>query len=160
MQSTGEWGEFLPPFLSNCGYNESTAQLYYPLKKEEALQLGFNWSEYIPPDPKADKIISANQLPDNIDKIPEDVINWAIRCEVTGKPFKITKQEYRFYKDHNLPVPRRIWLQRHIDRLSQRNPRKLWKRECGKCSKAIDTAYAPDRPETVFCEECYLKEVY
>ena len=158
--SGGEWGEFLPPFLSNCGYNESTAQLYYPLKKEEALQLGFNWSEYIPPDPKADKIISANQLPDNIDKIPEDVINWAIRCEVTGKPFKITKQEYRFYKDHNLPVPRRSWLQRHIDRLSQRNPRKLFKRECGKCNKAIDTTYAPERPETVYCEECYLKEVY
>ena len=26
--------------------------------------------------------------------------------------------------------------------------------------RRIETTYAPDRPEKVYCEQCYLKEVY
>ncbi len=160
MQNTGEWGEFLPPELANCGYNESTAQLYYPLEKEEALKLGFKWSDYKAPEPEAEKTITADQLPDNIDDIPDDILNWAIRCEETGKLFKITKQEYLFYKEHKLPIPHREWLQRHIDRLHLRTPRHFWTRECDKCRKEIKTTYSPERPEIVYCETCYHKEVY
>ena len=160
MQNTGEWGEFLPPFLANSGYNETTAQLYYPLEKEEALKLGFKWSDYKAPEPEAEKIISADQLPDNIEDIPEEVTDWAIRCEESGKLFKLTKQEYKFYKEHKLPVPHREWFQRHKDRLHLRNPRHFWDRTCGKCGEDIKTTYSPDRPEIVYCEACYHKEVY
>jgi CxxC-x17-CxxC domain-containing protein len=41
-----------------------------------------------------------------------------------------------------------------------RNPRKLFDRKCDKCGKDIKTTYAPDRPEIVYCEECYEKEIY
>ena len=160
MQADGEWGEFFPSSLSLFGYNESTAQIYYPLTKEEALKQGFRWSDYEQPPPKAEKVIPASALPDNIDDIPDDVLNWAIECEVTKKPFRLTKQEFQYYKRHRLPVPRRSWFQRHLDRFHQRNPRKLWKRKCNKCGKEMLTSYAPERPETVYCEECYLKEVY
>ena len=30
----------------------------------------------------------------------------------------------------------------------------------GLCDLVIQTTYAPDRPEKIYCEECYLKEVY
>ena len=33
-------------------------------------------------------------------------------------------------------------------------------RKCDKCSKDMKTTYAPKRPEIVYCEECYLNEVY
>jgi hypothetical protein len=160
MQETGEWGKFYPPDLAHCAYNESTAQLWYPLTKDEAIKKGFQWTDYEPPDPPSDRVIDATALPDNINDIPEDVTNWAIRCEVTGKPFKITKQEYQYYKKHHLPIPRRGWYQRHLDRFHLRNPRGFWHRQCDKCKKDIQTTYAPERPETVYCEKCYLKEVY
>lgn len=160
MQKTGEWGEFFPPSLSPFGYNETVAQEYFPLSKEEALQKDFHWSDYESPKPDVKKIIPASKLPDTIKDIPDDILNWAIECEVTRKPFKIIKQELLFYREHNLPVPRRHPDQRHKDRIKLRNPRKLWQRECMKCGRKIQTTYAPDRPETVYCEACYLQEVY
>jgi len=40
-----------------------------------------------------------------------------------------------------------------------RNPRKLYDRKCDKCSIDIKTTYSPERPEIVYCEECYNKEI-
>lgn len=160
MKQDGEWGEFFPASLSPFGYNETVAQEYFPLTKEQALRKGFNWSDYEPPKPDVKKIIAAAKLPDNIKDIPDDILNWAIECEVTRKPYRIIKQELQFYRDHRLPVPRRHPDQRHKDRMALRNPRKLWDRTCMNCNKPIQTTYSPDRPETVYCEECYLKAVY
>jgi len=155
----GEWWEFFPASLSPFGYNETVANEYFPLNKEEALKLWFNWSDYESPFPKVEKIIPASKLPDDITKIPDDILNWAIECEITGKPFRIIKQELEFYRKHNLPIPRRHPDQRHLDRMSLRNPRKLFERTCDKCHKDILTTYAPERPEIVYCEECYNREI-
>ncbi len=160
MMKTGEWGEFFPVTISLFGYNRTTAQLYYPLTKEEVLTKGWKWDDYEPPPPENVKTIPAERLPDNIRDTPDDVLNWGIVCEVTGKIFKITPQELKFYRRLNLPVPRRHLSERHLDRFKQRNPRHLWSRKCAKCGKAIQTSYSPDRPEKVYCEECYMKEVY
>ena len=119
----------------------------------------FNWSDYEAPFPKVDKIIPANKLPDDISKIPDDILNWAIECEITKKPFRIIKQELEFYRKHNLPIPRRHPDQRHLDRMALRNPRKLYERVCDKCQKEMMTTYSPERPEKVYCEECYNKEI-
>jgi hypothetical protein len=32
-----------------------------------------------------EKVIPANMLPNNIADIPNDILNWAIECEVTKK---------------------------------------------------------------------------
>ena len=119
----------------------------------------FNWSDYEAPFPKVDKIIPASKLPDDISKIPDDILNWAIECEITKRPFRIIKQELEFYRKHNLPIPRRHPDQRHLDRMALRNPRKLFERKCDKCGKDMITSYSPEREEIVYCEECYNKEV-
>jgi len=59
----------------------------------------------------------------------------------------------------NLPIPRLHPDERHKDRMELRNPRKLWKRNCANCGIEIQTSYAPDRPEKVLCEACYLEAV-
>jgi hypothetical protein len=41
-----------------------------------------------------------------------------------------------------------------------RNPRKLRDRTCMKCWIEIKTTYAPERPEIIYCEVCYHKEIY
>lgn len=160
MQTTGEWGEFFPFTFSPFGYNKSTAYMYYPMKKEDVLKRGWNWDDAPDTPPSVKKTIKSSVLPDSIDDIPDDVLEWAIECEVTGKPFKLTPQELKFYREQRLPLPRRAWQQRHLDRFAQRNPRKFWMRNCAKCAKQIQTTYSPDRKEIVYCEECYLKEVY
>jgi hypothetical protein len=160
MRRTGEWGEFLPSPLSLFGYNKTTAQMYAPLSAEDARKRGWRWDEEEAPPPEVKKTIDARMLPDNQKDIPDDILNWAIRCEVTGRPFKIQPQELAFYRSQKLPIPRRHWYQRHLDRFHQRNPRTFWKRQCAKCQKPIETTFAPERPEIVYCEECYLKEVY
>ena len=160
MKSTGEWGELFDTKHSWVGYNKTTAYMYFPLTKEETLARGWQWDDYEPPPPETTKIIDAAQLPDSSKDAPDDVLNWAIRCEVTGKLFKIQSLELKLYRQIGLPIPRRSPHQRDMDRFALRNPRKLFDRPCGKCQKAIQTTYSPDRPETVYCEECYLSEVY
>jgi hypothetical protein len=88
------------------------------------------------------------------------VVAWAIQCEATTRPFKIIKQELDFYRTMRLPVPRLHPDERRRRRLTLRNPRNLWKRPCAKCAKEMQTTYAPDRPEILYCEECFRKEVY
>jgi len=160
MKKTGEWGEFLPMSISPFGYNKTTAQQYYPLKKSDAVKSNIRWDDTELPPPKATKVIPGSRLLDNSNDVPDDILQWAIQCEVTGRPFKILPQELRFYRDHGLPPPRKSWQQRHFDRFAQRNPRKFWTRSCAKCRKEIRTTWAPERPETVYCEQCYVQAVY
>lgn len=160
MRKTGEWGEFLPAGMSLFGYNETVAQEYFPLTKEQALQKGFNWSDFVPPAPRVEKIVKAGELPNSISDVPDVVLDWAIECEISGKPFKIIKQELKFLREHGLPLPRRHPDVRHLNRIAVRNPRKFFDRKCVQCGQSVQSTYASDRPEKVFCEECYLKEVY
>lgn len=143
MRKTGEWGEFFPEQNSPFCYNETTAHDFYPMTKEDALKKGYKWF---------DEVDDA----DLAKRSGEDIVT----CEVTGKQFRVIPQEVAFLKRHNLPVPSKCPDVRHKERMVLRNPRKLWDRKCAKCSREIKTAYAPDRPEIVYCEECYLKEVY
>jgi hypothetical protein len=160
MKRTGEWGQFLPKDFSCFGYNESTAQQHYPLGKAQAIKEGFNWYDAKETPPDADSVISAEKLPDNIKDIPDDIVNWAIKCEKSGKLFKIIPQELKFYRQNNLPIPHLHSEERHSLRQSFRNEYRLYDRKCSKCDVTIQTTYAPDRPECVYCEQCYLKEVY
>ncbi len=183
MQKTWEWWEFFPSSISPFWYNETVANEYFPIIPPPNLPLAgegldkfpmikfnsppareglgegflFNWSTYEPPFPQVEKIIKASMLPEDISKIPDDILNWAIECEITKKPFRIIKQELEFYRKHCLPIPRRHPDQRHLDRMNLRNPRKLFDRKCDKCGKDIKTTYAPDRKEIVYCESCYLE---
>jgi hypothetical protein len=160
MKKGGEWGEFLPVTMSQFAFNETVSNDYFPLTKEEVEKRGWKWLDKIGETPKADKTISASKLPNGINDVPDDILNWAVECEVTKRPFKITKQELRFYRKYNIPIPHYHPDERHLQRLASRNLMKLYSRKCDKCSTEIKTTYSPDRPETVYCEHCYLKEVY
>lgn len=160
MKSTGEWGTFWPYDTLAFTYNESAAQDYFPLERQEALDRGFMWRDEEEEIPDVEKIIPADKLPDHIDDIPNDVLNWAIRCKETNVPFRIIKQELDFYRRMQLPLPRIHPKERHRLRMLKRNPYKLWERTCPKCNKKILSSYDLNRPETVYCEKCFLQEVY
>lgn len=157
MKVTGEWGEFFPIEISPFSYNEAFGFDYYPMSKEEVLSNGWDWY-----DNHSERMYKGPEyhVPENIDEVEDEVCNKILICEQTGKPFKIIPQELKFYRKMHLPLPKVSPNQRHLNRVAKRNPMKLWDRQCDKCGVGISTCYAPERPERVYCEECYLAEVY
>ena len=162
-----KYGEFFPSELSPFSYNETIAQEYFPLTKEEALEQGYKWKEREERNYTID--IKNEDIPNDIKEVDDSIINKVIECEHQGKcneqcteAFKIIPDELAFYKRMNLPIPHLCPNCRHYNRLKQRNPLKLWHRKCMKenCSNEFETSYAPDRPEIIYCERCYQQEVY
>lgn len=156
MKSTGEWGQFLDPQISCFGYNETTANLYFPLSREEALKRGFKWRDK---DEKA-VIPQEYDIADDISEVGEEILNEVLVCESCNKNYKIIKEEYIWYKKQDVPIPRWCMECRMQKRGALRNPRKLFDRQCVKCGEKVATTYSPERPERVYCEQCYLGEIY
>ncbi|PIZ73387.1 hypothetical protein COY07_02065 [Candidatus Peregrinibacteria bacterium CG_4_10_14_0_2_um_filter_43_11] len=160
MNKTGEWGIYFSPSISPFSYNETFANELSTLSKEEVLARGWKWRDLKDHLQDVQKTISANRLPHSIANIPDDILNWAIVCEKTGRPFKVQPAELKFYRKMNIPVPHCHPDQRYLDLVHLRNPRHLYSRKCAKCQSEIQTTYPPERPETVYCESCYLSSIY
>jgi hypothetical protein len=183
---TYRYGEFFPVELSPFAYNETIAQEYFPLTKEQALKQGYRW--YDRPKPEYQPTLKAKDLKDHIKDIDESVLKEIIECQnepnnqcQSSGVFRLIPQEYEFYKKMNLPIPRLCPDCRHQERIKQRNPMKLHQRQCmcqgeksskgiyantnqhkhqnQPCPNTFMTSYSPDRKEIVYCEECYQKEV-
>ena len=173
---TYKYGEFFPAELSPFCYNETIAQEYFPLTKEQALKQGYKWKDRVERNYEID--IKTKDILDNIKEVNEEMIGKVIECEHQGKcneqcteAFKIIESELQFYQRMNLPIPHLCPNCRHYQRLKQRNPLKLWHRSCmcdktnhfhgkEKCEVEFETSYAPERPEIIYCEKCYQQEVY
>jgi hypothetical protein len=165
MEKTGEWGQFFPMSVSLHGYNESLAMDYFPLTQAESKKYGANWSEYEQDPTPGLTAVKAHQLPLSIKESDDSILNTAIVCEVSGKLFRITKQELQFYKSNNIPLPRRSSTSRYLDRLALRLPRMLQHRQCdcheahgdheGRCLVSFESPYQLNGSEKVYCEKCY-----
>ena len=162
------YGDFIPIQLSPFCYNETIAQEYYPLSKEEALTKGYNWHDPEPYSHKASK--QTGDLPDNIKETTDEVLKEAIGCPKCGHAYKIASQELVFLRQQNIALPRACPTCRYKERFAMRNPFKLWTRQCmccaakhahgeGRCPNTFETSYSPDRTELVYCEQCYQQEV-
>jgi len=171
MKKSGEWGEFFPMDISPFGYNETIAQEYFPIDEKETKKLGAKWqvNDY---SPKYDgPFYQPKNIKEYIDneKERQEILSGIIKCEVSGKPFKITPTELAFYIEHGIPIPTKHYNIRHKERLTLRNPRKLYHRECmceetghdhdGRCKNEFETTYAPNRVEKIYCEKCYQKSI-
>ncbi|MFA4930873.1 MAG: hypothetical protein WC570_03360 [Patescibacteria group bacterium] len=166
MQARGEWGEFLPYELSDYCYNETMAQDYYPLTKDEAVKLGAKWQDedfglkYEGPfyQPKSIDNYDPNQN-SNAQLELDELLKGVIKCEVSGKPFRVISQEVAFYIEHGLPIPSKHPEVRYKERFSQRRSRKLFTRQCDRCGVELQSTFDPGGKEKVYCEGCYRKEV-
>ena len=155
MKKNGEWGEFFSITASPFAYNETVANIYYPLTEEEVKKKGYKWL-------KAQKTVldEEYQIPDSIKDVDEKICEQNLKCESCNKGYKIIKQEFSFYKKMGIPIPRKCFLCRYKDRMRYRTVTKLTSTKCAKCSKDIMVALGEYKKEKVFCEKCYLEEVY
>jgi hypothetical protein len=181
-----KYGEFFPIELSPVGYNESMAQEYFPLGKEEIVRQGYTWRETAERSYKP--TLQSGALPDHIKDAADSITNEVVACEHAGKcnqlcvtAFRITPDELTFYRKLGVPLPRLCHNCRTFERLKQRTGLQLYARKCecsgakskngiytnttrnfhgsGVCPNTFETAYGPDRKEIVYCESCYQTEV-
>ncbi len=161
MKKDGEFGEFFPLAHSQISYNESTAQLWYPLSKQQVLANGWRWQNNIHGSYGKETIL---EIPDDIKTVPETICQEILACETCKKNYKIIQQEMEFYQKYEYPIPHECFECRRIARMKKRNPRKFWERTCDnpECKEKVQflSSYDPKRPEHVYCQQCYQKSVY
>jgi hypothetical protein len=179
------YGEFFPPEFSSHAYNETVAQKYFPLRKEDALQKGCNWRDVA--ERNYVVTLKSEDIPDNISDVTDSILEEVIECSHKGScteqctsAFRITKEELEFYRSLELPIPRFCPNCRHYQIVNQHYPIYYNNRTCdcqkpdceGKysnlshhehgsepCQNTFITTYPPDAPEIVYCETCYQQEV-
>ncbi len=160
MRSTGEWGRFFPSELSPFSYNETTAHDDFPLSRTEALEAGLRWNDQMDVLPDIQRAVDAKNLPDAIADVEQDILTTAVRCETTGRPYRIVKHELEFYRTHSIPLPRKHPSERHLNRMRLRSSRTLTEQACAKCHENTLSSCKPDQAALVYCEECYRLEVF
>jgi hypothetical protein len=152
---------------------------HFTFSKEQAVQSGYSWKDPMPQEYQI--TINGEDLPDTIEEVKDDILDAVISCTKCKKAFRIIKQELEFLRKEGIPLPRYCVDCRHSLRIAQRLPSKLFHRKCqcagaksengvyqntakhshgaGQCPNEFETSYAPDKPEIVYCEQCYNKEV-
>lgn len=155
------YGEFYPIELSPFGYNETNAIENFLLTKNEAKDKGFNWQDNTQITTGKETLLPEN-IPDSIDEVGDFILGEVLACIDCKRNYRIVSSEFAFYKKMRIPIPRRCFYCRHGIRLKRRNPFKLWHRKCAKegCENEFETSYSPQKPEIVYCEKCYQKELY
>jgi CxxC-x17-CxxC domain-containing protein len=160
MRKTNEWGEYFPKEMIPFAYNESVANEYFPLTKEEAIQKGYRWEDDIPRT-RGQETVSNDELPKNPKLFSNELIAQVLKCDTCGYNYKLTLQEITFYKRIGVIIPRDCYNCRHELRMKSRNARVLWPGVCANCKKEIQTPYNPEdqKKYRIYCEECYKSEV-
>jgi len=180
------YGEYFPIEISPFAYNETMAQEFFPITKEEAMKQGYPWRE---PETRNYTItLKTDALPSAADSAGAEITKPVIGCEHAGActhqcttAFRILPEDLRFYSMLKVPLPQLCPNCRHANRLYLRNPLNLWNQKCQcrgasveggtyvntgthfhgneSCPNEFKTSHAPNRSETVYCEQCYQAEV-
>ncbi len=161
MKKTGEWGEFFPVETSPFPYNYTVAQKYYPLSEEEIKERGwwYKKDDLIDREQQINKSPELLMLPENDSEVDISICRKPLRCERTGRVYQIMPKEFEYLRARNIPLPRIHQDERNELRMAQRNPQRMWKRSCVKCSAPIETAYDPSGGWQVCCTSCYEKSL-
>ncbi|OGY84226.1 MAG: hypothetical protein A3F54_03390 [Candidatus Kerfeldbacteria bacterium RIFCSPHIGHO2_12_FULL_48_17] len=169
MKARGEWGQFFPTQLSLLPYNETMAQRYFPLTKEEARKQGFMWNdetaglrnkETLPPD----------KVPNKIPATPDTITKEILRCTSCDNNYRILTQELKILRALHIAVPLECQDCSHKNRLKHYLNPFLRQHQCD-CTKRHPQHAATDRcpntfetiwshqPEPIFCKTCFEAEL-
>ena len=159
--------EFFNPQLSYFGYNETIAMEFYPISKEDAIKMWYKREDYEAPMPNVEKFVQWKDLPKLWCKVIQEkkpeflqkILNYAIVCEVSKKPFRITKQEIDFYIKHDLPLPTKHPDVRHQDRVERKEGSVLHLIHCDECGEEMLSVHKQWKWKKILCEKCFYKNM-
>lgn len=174
------YGEFFPSELSYFKYNESEANLFFPLTEEQVKANGWRWQNELQ-FTSGRETLALENIPDSIRDVSDDILKEILACRNCHRNFKIVPQEFSYYKKIQTPIPHLCFYCRHKDRLRLRNPFKLNVRDCdctgqssrngvytntgshahgtNPCDTKFETPYTLNSKEIVYCEACYNSEI-
>ena len=160
MMQSGEYGDGLGLEFSPQAYNFSLGQISFLLTDAEIIKLG-GYLAKIPESNAGDsKLLSMEEIPQTIEEASDDIINFGIKCEKTGRPFRITASELKFLRNMKLPLPTIHPTFRMQSRLLLAPVAKQYSTQCAKCGKSIFSIFDPKENYILYCEKCYQREVY
>ncbi|KKS82889.1 MAG: hypothetical protein UV58_C0004G0062 [Candidatus Wolfebacteria bacterium GW2011_GWC1_43_10] len=157
MEEGGVYGEFFPYDMVYGGYNLSTAGILFPKTKEEVKDFRGAWEELEDSDLSG---LNISDFVDSIDDFSGDITGAVFVCQESSRPYNIKKEEFEFYKKHQIPLPRNYPDVRTMKRVADLFYIVGRKTSCYFCGKEI-ICYYPESMgyKKIACEECYLKEV-
>lgn len=173
-----KYGEFFPPEFSPFAVNESTVMDFMKMDKEKAEKYGLLWREINPKEYQVS--IKTAELPDHISEVKDEIVKEVIGCSKCGLGYRIVATELEFLRRFGIPLPRMCFNCRHARRVNLRNKPRWYSGHCQctgvrssngaysnaaahfhenqPCPNTFETTYAPERPEIVYCEQCYQAE--
>jgi hypothetical protein len=158
MKKDGEYGKFLPYSMSAGPFNFSTSYLYFPnTTKDEILKLGGYWQDI---DESHIEGMSTSELSDSINDVDESICTQALICPETGWRFNVSPNELIFYKQNNIPLPRKHFdvMIKELIKYSTVLDTSFYK--CFYCKNEIEAYYPKDWGyKNVACESCYQQNL-
>ena len=94
--------------------------------------------------PSGIQTLHANELSTDIINVSDEVLQKAIICKETGKPYRIVEQELSFYKKHQIQLPQTHPDVRYKKRMSYRTNTKLYLRKCDSAGEQMLSIYPED----------------
>jgi len=182
------YGDPFPIEITPFAYNESDAQEWFPSNEIEARKNGYQWKAKRERDYQINlSAAELPDHIDNVsDSIIDQIVGCEHEGKCEDKcttAFRIIPKELKFYRERNLALPRLCPNCRYFKLARFRPSYNLWRRQCmclseealarknpykntiehfhseNRCQNEFETSYEPTRPELLYCEQCYLKEV-
>jgi hypothetical protein len=79
-------------------------------------------------------------------------------CSKCQNSFNLETDDFSFYQKMGVQVPDMCPQCRAQLRLSFRNERVFYKRDCDKCKRSVVSMYSPNKPYVVYCYDCWFAE--
>ena len=179
------YGDFFPGELSIFAYNESVAQDMQPLSESEIIQQGYVFNDR--QKGSYNTTISAADLPQQVQENFDEWKSQIIECSNKGQPiycsnaFRLTVEEFQFYKRMEIPLPRFCYNCRHNTRFDTIRSMVLHTAQCDcggvysksgeyqntakhqhgdtACEQVFQTVHSKEENKILYCATCYQSEV-
>lgn len=151
------YGEFFPPALSPHAYNQTIANYFFPLSKNEIENYGAKFKET--EIRKHNITLKTNEIPDHISDVSDSILQEVLQCDECGRGFRMIPMELSFLRRRNLPLPRSCPFCRVEGKFRQWvKDLRMIPRVCNLCGAHFETKYTKEEAPVVYCKSCYQKE--
>jgi len=164
MLQDGTYGEFFDVSLNLIPYQSSNAEYYWPLSEKERKEKGVMWYEESGiniPEGMETLVPGKDKEFLDIKNVGDDILQKAIICKKTKKPFRVIESELQLLRKLNIPLPTKHPWERIMERKVYEHDIDLYPFTCPSCRKNTHSVYNETKQKEykIFCEECYNKEV-
>ncbi|PJA47165.1 hypothetical protein CO172_02920 [Candidatus Uhrbacteria bacterium CG_4_9_14_3_um_filter_36_7] len=162
MLDRKEYGEFFPARMALMGFPFSGGESFYHFSDKELEAFGavfFDTRKGSIIEPEAN-ILNIEDIPDYLQDINEDeFIGKAIYDSESQRLYSVTPEEFCFYKEHNLPFPRKHFLTRLKKLMSYCNSAFADEQTiCQSCNLPLNVhPNQTFKNRQILCYPCYIK---